>query len=268
MILRFPKALWHQRELWWQLTEREILSRYRGSVLGLGWIFMQPLVMLAVYTFVFSQVFRARWGTLDGSSDTLGFAINLFAGLIVFNLFSECANRAPGLVLANPNYVKKVIFPLEVLGSVAVGTAAFHALTSLVVLILFELIAFRSLPLSVLWLPLVWLPLLLGSLATTWILSSFGVFLRDLGQLVGLLLSVLMFLSPVFFPITALPPRFLPILRLNPLAQVIEETRQVAINGHSPSLMYLIGGILLGVIACELSFRSFQKAKRAFADVM
>jgi lipopolysaccharide transport system permease protein len=268
MILRFPRALWQQRELWWRLTEREILSRYRGSLLGLGWIFVQPLVMLAVYTFVFSQVFKARWGTLDTDTGTLGFAVNLFAGLIVFNLFAECANRAPGLVLANPNYVKKVIFPLEVLGSVALGTAGFHALTSLVVLILFELVAFRSLPITVLWLPLVWLPLILGSLATTWILSSLGVFLRDVGQIVGLVLNILMFLSPVFFPISALPPRMLPVLRLNPLAQVIEQTRTVAITGGAPSLGYLVAGIILSIIACELSFRSFQKAKRAFADVL
>jgi len=141
-----------------------VLGRYRGSLLGVGWSFVTPLAMLAVYTFVFSQVFKSRWGGLE-QAGTLGFAVNLFAGLIVFNLFSECVSRAPGLVLANPNYVKKVIFPLEVLSGVAVGTACFHALTSLIVLILFELLAFRQLPVTLLWLPVVWLPLLLGALA-------------------------------------------------------------------------------------------------------
>jgi lipopolysaccharide transport system permease protein len=267
MALRFPLALWKNRELWWRLTEREVLGRYRGSLLGLGWSFVTPLAMLAVYTFVFSQVFKSRWGGLE-EAGPLGFAVNLFAGLIVFNLFSECVNRAPGLVLANPNYVKKVIFPLEVLSSVAVGTAGFHAITSLMVLILFELLAFRQLPVTLLWLPIVWLPLLLGALACTWLLSAAGVFLRDIGQLIGVGLNMLMFLSPIFFPASALPSRWQPLLGLNPLAQVIEQTRRVAVQGSQPQLAYLILGFIITLIACELSFRAFQKSKGAFADVL
>jgi len=267
MIFRFPAAIWRDRELWWRLTEREILGRYRGSMLGWGWSFLQPLLMLTVYTFVFSQVFKARWGNLE-QAGPLGFAVNLFAGLIVFNLFAECVTRAPGLVLANPNYVKKVIFPLEVLGVVTIGNAVFHAITSLVILVLFELLAFKSLPITYLWLPLVWLPLVLGSLAITWLLAAMGVFLRDIGQFVGVGVSMLMFLSPVFFPISAMPLRWRPLLNLNPLAHVIEQTRIVTLLGHPPSSSYLLAGILITLVACELSFRGFQKAKRAFADVM
>jgi lipopolysaccharide transport system permease protein len=267
MLLRFPRALWVNRELWWRLTEREVLGRYRGSILGVAWSFLNPLAMLAVYTFVFSQVFKARWGDLE-QAGPLGFAVNLFAGLIVFNLFAECINRAPVLVLVNPNYVKKVIFPLEILAGVAVGSAGFHALTSLAVLVIFELMAFHSLPLTFLWLPLVWVPLVLGCLALTWLLSALGVFLRDIGQVVGVVVSMLMFLSPIFFPVSALPLRWQPVLALNPLAHVIEQTRQVVVAGKPPEAGYLIGGTLLAMLACELSFRSFQKAKRAFADVM
>lgn len=267
MRLHFPRALWRHRELWWRLTEREVLGRYRGSALGIGWSFITPLAMLAVYTFVFSQVFKARWGGLENSGP-LGFAVNLFAGLIVFNLFSECVSRAPSLVISNPNYVKKVVFPLEVLGSVAVGSAGFHALTSLSILVVFELIAFHQLPLTLLWLPLIWLPLVLGSLACTWILSAAGVFLRDIGQLIGVGLNMLMFLSPIFFPTSALPANWQPVLRLNPLAQVIEETRKSAVQGIHPDLGYLAIGILITFAACELSFRVFNKAKRAFADVL
>lgn len=267
MRLRFPLALWKHRELWWRLTEREVLGRYRGSALGIGWSFITPLAMLAVYTFVFSQVFKARWGELE-QAGPLGFAVNLFAGLIVFNLFSECVSRAPGLVVANPNYVKKVIFPLEVLGSVAVGNASFHAITSLIILIVFELIAFRQLPITLLWLPLVWLPLLLGSLACTWVLSSAGVFLRDIGQLISVGLNMLMFLSPIFFPVSALPTKWQPVLQLNPLAQVIEQTRRVAVQGLNPDLLYLVAGTLITATACELGFRTFQKTKGAFADVI
>ena len=267
MRLKFPGALWRQRELWWRLTEREVLGRYRGSALGIGWSFITPLAMLAVYTFIFSQVFRARWGGLE-QAGPLVFAVNLFAGLIVFSLFSECVSRAPGLILANPSYVKKVIFPLEVLGTVAVGSAAFHALSSLVILIAFELVAFRHLPETLLWLPLVWLPLVLGSLACTWVLAAAGVFLRDIGQLIGVALNMLMFLSPIFFPVSALPVRWQPLLGLNPLAQVIEQTRRVAIQGLHPQPGYLVTGIGITILVCELSFRVFQKSKGAFADVI
>lgn len=267
MTLRFPRALWQNRELCWRLSEREVLGRYRGSLLGMAWSFLTPLAMLAVYTFVFSQVFKARWGTLENEGP-LGFAVNLFAGLIVFNLFSECANRAPTLVLANPSYVKKIVFPLEILAGVTVGSAGFHALTSLVVLAIFELIAFQSLPYTFIWLPLVWMPLILGCLAFTWVIAALGVFLRDIGQLVGVVVSMLMFLSPVFFPVSALPLQWQPILALNPLAQVIEQTRKVLIVGEHPQATYLIAGTLIAGLACELSFRLFQKTKRAFADVM
>ena len=266
-LLRFPKTLWRHRELWWRLTEREVQGRYRGSALGIGWSFLTPVAMLAVYTFVFSQVFKSRWGGLE-EAGPLGFAVNLFAGLIVFNLFSECMSRAPGLVVSNPNYVKKVVFPLEVLGSVAVGNASFHALTSLGILVVFEVIAFRAVPITLLWLPLVWLPLLMGSLACTWLLSAAGVFLRDIGQLIGVALNMLMFLSPIFFPVTALPARWQPVLGLNPIAQVIEQTRRVSVQGMNPQPAYVILGLVISAVACELAFRLFQHSKRAFADVL
>jgi lipopolysaccharide transport system permease protein len=265
--VRFPGTIWRHRELIWRLSEREIQGRYRGSVLGLGWSFVQPLTMLAVYTLVFSQVFKSRWGT-GVDAGPLAFAVNLFAGLIVFNLFSECVNRAPGLVLANPNYVKKVVFPLEILAPVALGTAVFHAITSVLVLVIFEIAAYGRIPLSFLWLPIVWAPFLLGTLAITWLMSAIGVFLRDIGQLVGVAISMLMFLSPIFFPMSALPARWLPILQINPLAQIIEETRAVTILGKAPSMMYVVLGITIGIAACEGCYRAFQKAKPAFADVI
>lgn len=267
MKIRFIDSLIKNKELWWRLTEREILGRYRGSALGIGWSFLTPLFMLAVYTFIFSQVFKTRWGGLE-QAGPLGFAINLFAGLIVFNLFSECVSRAPNLIVANPNYVKKVIFPLEVLGSVAVGSAMFNALTSLLILLVFELITVQKIPLTLLWLPLVWLPLILGSLACTWLISSAGVFLRDVGQLIGVGLNMLMFLSPVFFPVSALPPKWQPVLQLNPMAQVIEQTRRVAIQGLKPDFTHLFVGTLISAAICELSFRVFMRSKGAFADVL
>jgi lipopolysaccharide transport system permease protein len=231
-------------------------------VLGWGWSLLNPLLMLGVYTFVFSTVFKARWPDLQ-QAGPLGFAINLFAGLIVFNLFAECVGKAPTLVLSQPSYVT-----LEVLSVVAVGAAAFHASTSLIVLAGFELIATGMIPATALWLPLVWLPLGLGCLALCWLLSALGVYLRDLPQLVSVGLSILMFLSAVFYPISALPERWQPLLLANPLVLVIEQTRRVLVQGEHPSAVYLLVAIPLAVLGCELSFRLFQKARRGFADVI
>lgn len=266
-MLRFPRVLWSHRELWWRLTEREVLGRYRGSLLGMSWSFLNPLAMLAVYTFVFSQVFKARWGGLENAGP-LGFAANLFAGLIVFNLIAECINQTPGVIVANPNYVKKVIFPLEILPCVKVAGALFQAATSLVVLGIFRLLSDHSLPGSALWLPLVWLPLTMGCLAVSWILASLGVFLRDISQFMTVLTSMLMFLSPIFYPASALPARLQPLLAISPITQVIEQTRNVLLMNHSPSLPYIIIGTMLSALAAEMGLRVFLRSKRAFADVI
>lgn len=269
--LRFPAALWRQRELWWQLSKREVQGRYRGSMLGWGWSLITPLLTLAVYTFVFSQVFKARWGDLQ-QSGPLVFAINLFTGLIVFSLFAETANQSPTLMLRNTNLVTKVIFPIEILPAVVVAAALFHAITSLVVLAGFQLVSSAlggsGLPITLLWLPLVWLPLVSGCLALGWLVSALGVYLRDLDQVVGVAVNLLMFLSAVFYPLSALPERWQPLLQLNPMVSVIEQTRRVAVNGELPNPIYLITGTFLGFLSAELAFRAFQRARCGFADVL
>ena len=265
--ITFVTSLVRNRELWWRLTEREVIGRYRGSVLGWGWSLLTPLMMLGVYTFVFSTVFKARWGDLE-QAGSLGFAINLFAGLITYNIFAECATQAPTLILSNTNYVTKVIFPLETLSAVSVSAALFHACTSTLVLIAFELIAVQQVPLTVLLLPLVWLPYLLGCLAMSWLVSALGVFLRDLGQLIGVMVSMLMFMSAVFYPLSALPPALQTLLGLNPLVVVIEQSRRILVQGVAPSLSYMVLGLVLMLFLCEISFRLFNKARRGFADVL
>lgn len=268
MTVGFAASIWRNRQLWWRLTEREVLGRYRGSILGVSWSYLQPLLMLAVYTFIFSEVFKSRWGKSSAQQTPLFFAINLFSGLVVFNFFSECVLRSPILVTSNPNYVKKVIFPLDILAPVAIGNAAFQAASSLTILGIFVIIAFKGIPTSVLWLPIVWIPLLLGCLALSWLLASLGVFLRDIGQLVTVMVNMLMFLSPIFYPLSALPPAWRPLLALNPLAAVIEQTRRVLIEGGAPSQLYLLIGTSTGLLACELAHRFFERSKRAFADVL
>jgi lipopolysaccharide transport system permease protein len=266
--LQFPLALWRHRQLAWRLIRRDVAGRYKGSALGWGWSLIQPLLVLGVYTFVFSTVFRSRWGDLQ-ELGSLGFAINLFAGLIVFNLFAECANRGPALILHNPSYVTKVMFPLEILALVSVGTALFHAAMGLAVLAAFQVAAHTGgLGWTWLWLPLVWFPLASGCLAMGWLLSALGVFLRDLQHVVGVGVNLLLFLSAVFYPVSALPERWQPWLQLNPLVPWIEQTRRVLVGGQAPNWSLVLSGSLLGLLVCELSYRGFQRARRGFADVL
>lgn len=261
-----PVGIWRHRELLFALIKREIVGRYRGSVMGLLWSFFNPVLMLAVYTFVFSVVFKSRW--TGGSESKTEFALVLFAGLMVFNIFAECISRAPGLVLGNSNYVKKVVFPLEILPVVALGASGFHFLVNLAVWLIFYLLFRGAPPLTLLWLPLTLMPLLLVTLGLSWLLASLGVYLRDVAQVVGVFTTVLMFMSPIFYPIEALPEAFQPLMQLNPLSGIIEQTRNVmiwnkSIDWSTWSLQMLFAGLM-----CWLGFAWFQKTRKGFADVI
>lgn len=259
-------SLWRNRGLAVALTKREVVGRYRGSFMGILWSFFNPVFMLAVYTFVFSVVFKARWS--GGSESRTEFALVLFAGMIVFGLFSECINRAPGLILANVNYVKKVVFPLEILPFISLGAAAFHLLVSIAVWLIFYLVFFGVPHLTILLLPLVLLPLVLFTLGLSWMLASLGVYLRDVGQIVGVFTTALLFLSPIFYPVTALPAEYQNLLHLNPLTPVIEQTRQVLVWGKLPDLGFWAGAMVAGSAAAWLGFAWFQKTRKGFADVL
>lgn len=259
-------SFWRHRQLIAQMVKRGVLGRYRGSFFGLLWSFATPIMMLAVYTFVFSVVFQARWGAVAGSR--VDFALVLFAGLIVFNLFAECISAAPTLILSNANYVKKIVFPLEILPWVTLGSALFHAGISLVVLLVALLLTGSSLTVSALLLPLIIAPLLLMIVGLCWLLASFGVFVRDVGQIVGMILTVLMFLSPIFFPVSALPEGVRSWLVLNPLAFVIEQARDVLIWGRYPNWSGLVIYSICALIFAWVGFFWFQKTRKGFADVI
>lgn len=261
------RSFYRHRQLIWQMTKREVVGRYRGSFLGLFWSFFQPVFMLAIYTFVFSVVFKAKWGASHSESKT-EFAIILFAGLIIYNLFSEVLNRAPGLILSNVNYVKKVVFPLEILPAVAAGSALFHTLISVIVLLMFHSLVNQVLPVTAFLLPFVVLPLLILILGFAWILASLGVFLRDVGQTIGMLTMALMFLSPIFFPASALPESFRPYLFLNPLTFIIEQTRSVLIWGKLPDWQGLGIYFLASLAVAWGGLFWFQKTRKGFADVL
>lgn len=259
-------SLWRNRSLVMALAKREVVGRYRGSFLGLFWSFFNPLLMLAVYTFVFSVVFQARWGV--GSESKTEFALVLFIGLIVFNLFAECFIRSPGLILANVNYVKKVIFPLEILPFVTLGSAIFHTLISLFVWILAYTVFFGIPHVTVFYFPLIVIPLAFFILGVSWALSALGVYLRDLSQVVGILSTVLMFLSPIFYPVTAIPESYRIFLYANPLMPAIEQARSVMFFGENPDWS-LVGGYWAAMIfVAWIGFVWFQKTRKGFADVL
>ncbi len=256
----------HQRSLIWQFSKRDVQARYRGSLLGLGWSFLTPLLMLAIYTFVFRTVFKARWsGENAGHFD---FALRVYAGLIVFTLFTEALTRAPRLVLEQPNLVKKVVFPLEILPWVPALAGSFHLALNLMILLAATAFDRGGLPPSVLALPLVLLPLLPLLLAMGWFFSALGVFVRDIGQIMPTLTSLLMFLSPVFFPSTSLPLRWRPWLNLNPLTLIIEQTRRVILDGLWPQWTSLAIYLAVASLAAWLGGLWFQATRKGFADVL
>ncbi len=234
--------------------------------MGLLWSFFNPVLMLTVYTFVFSVVFKARWQ--GGSDSKVEFALVLFAGLLIFNLFSEVITRAPSLILSNSNYVKKVIFPLEILPVIALGTAAFHMAISLLVWIGFYLIFFGVPHVTMLIFPLILVPLCLQILGMSWILASLGVYLRDVGQFIGVVTTVLMFLSPIFYPISALPEEYQWFMHLNPLTYLIEEARNLLMWDKGINWLDWTTWTSTSLIFAWLGYSWFQKTRKGFADVL
>ncbi|MBU4260899.1 MAG: ABC transporter permease [Proteobacteria bacterium] len=259
-------SLWRNRNLIRVLTVREVAGRYRGSVLGILWSFFNPVLMLAVYTFVFSVVFKARWP--GGGESRAEFALVLFAGLLIFNLFSECLNRAPSLILGNASYVKKVVFPLELLPFVSFGAALFHALVSLMVWLLFYFVLFGVPHATFFMFPVLLAPLALLILGVTWFLAALSVYLRDTAQIIGVLTSVMMFITPIFYPISAIPERYQFVLSLNPLAFIVEQARNLLFFGKSLAWRPFFMLTVFTALTAWLGFFWFQKIRKGFADVI
>lgn len=266
-LMALGKTLWRNRQLIAQMTQREVLGRYKGSALGLAWSFFNPVLMLAVYTFVFSVVFQMRWGLGEGESKTQ-FAVVLFVGMIVHGLLAEVLNRAPGLILGNVNYVKKVVFPLEILPVVSMGAALFHSLVSFGVLLLAFALFNGFLHWTAVLAPLVVLPLVILTLGLAWMLASLGVFLRDVGQTIGVVTTIMMFLAPVFYPITAVPEELRPLILANPLTFIIEQAREVLIWGRLPNWTGLGIYTLIATTVAWAGYAWFQKTRKGFADVI
>jgi lipopolysaccharide transport system permease protein len=261
------RSLWRNRQLILQMTKREVIGRYKGSALGLTWSLLNPMLMLAVYTFVFSGIFKARWGG-GGDESKTQFAVVLFVGMIVQGLFAEVLSRAPSLILSNVNYVKKVVFPIEILPVIAMGAALFHSLISLGVLLIAFTLFNGYLNWTAVFAPLVLLPLVILTLGLAWILASLGVFLRDVGQTIGIIVTVLTFLAPVFYPVTAVPEKLRPWIMANPLTFIIEQARDVLVWGRPPGWFGLGIYTLTAAAVAWAGYVWFQKTRKGFADVL
>lgn len=266
LVLAAPFAVFLQhRHLIVRIARREVEQRYRGSALGLLWTLITPLLMLLVYTFVFSVVFNSKW---TGEGADKSFSLLLFSGMIVFGILSEPMNRAPALMLENVSYIKKVVFPLDALAWVSLLSTLFNAFVSFLIWTAVYLFLAGIPPWTLILLPIVLLPLCLLAVGCTWLLAAFGVYLRDLRQIIPVVTTVLMFGSPVFFPRTAVPARYQLLMDLNPLTGALEMTRSVAIYGHVPSW----GPWALMLVACWVIFTAghfaFQRMRGGFADVV
>lgn len=261
-------SLWRHRQLVSALLQRQLAARFQGSLLGRLWLPLTPLIMLVIYAFVFGQVLQARWQMGEHGDNLTSFALILFSGLLVHQFFAEVVSGAPGLILSNPNYVKKIIFPLAILPWVATLNAGVQALFSLACLLIAVALLGGTVHWSWLALPLVYLPLLLLTLGLGWLLAALGVFLRDLQQVMGFICSALLFLSPVFYPMSLLPDSMGFLWLINPLILIIEQSRQVIFAGLWPDWSQL-GLYYLATIPFILGCGwVFQRSQHAFADVI
>ncbi len=261
--LSLPRTLIRHGYLLGQLVKRDVLLRYRGAYFGVLWVFLNPLIMLAIFSFVFGQIFQARWPAQAGS---VPLALNLYCGLIAFNLFAETVSRAPAAVRSYPSYVKKIIFPVEILPVVPFGAALIHAGFNL--LILFGALAWTGhLSVGLVLFPVVLLPLLLAALGLAWLIAAWGVFIKDMTQIVPVLVQMLLFLSPVFYPAQAVPEVMRPFFVHNPLAAVIEASRSILAD-HPVDWSAWTASLAISLIVMLLGFAFFQHSRDEFADVL
>lgn len=266
-LLPFAADLWQHRELLWQFTLRNVELRHKGSHLGLVWSFLNPLLMLGLYVLVFGYIFGGSFGILPGET-RVDYALGIFFGLTVFHFVSEVLGISPGIIVGNPNFVKKVVFPLEILPAASVGGAVFHMLISLGLALLSLVVFGTHFSAGVFWLPVIILPLILLALGVAWFISALGVFLRDIGQVMQFLTMALMFASAVFYSAGKIPAPAWTFMRFNPVLLAIELARDAALwnrplNHHQLAYLYAAG-----LTACYLGHLAFRRMKPAFADVL
>ncbi len=263
----FAADLWQHRDLLWQFTLRNVELRHKGSHLGLIWSFLSPLLMLALYVLVFGYIFGGKFGVLPAES-RVDYALGVFLGLTIFHLMAETLALSPSLIVGNPNFVKKVVFPLEILPAANVGAAVFHLLISLALVLLSLIIFGQGLGWGMLWLPVIVAPLILLSLGLAWFVSALGVFFRDVGQIMQFITMALMFSSAVFYSAQKIPVAAWTYMRFNPVLLAIELARDAALWLQPMNYRHLGYLYATGFGACYLGHLAFKRMKPAFADVL
>jgi len=263
----FATDLWTHRELLWQFTLRNVELRHKGSHLGLIWSFLSPLLMLGLYVLVFGYIFGGSFGVLP-SETRVDYALGVFLGLTLFHLLAETLGVSPTLIVGNPNFVKKVVFPLEILPAANVGAAMFHMGISLALALISLLIFGHGVGWGILWLPIIILPLILLCLGIAWFCSALGVFFRDVGQIMQFITMALMFSSAVFYSAQKIPPAAWVWMRFNPILLAIELARDAALWQRPLNLTHLAYLYALSLGACYLGHLAFRRMKPAFADVL
>ncbi len=259
-------SLWVNRSLLMQLWKRDFSTRYKNGILGVAWALLNPLMMLALYSFVFVVVFKMRWGS--GPATHGNFVILLFSGLVVHGFFAEFLTRAPQLVTTSASYVKKVVFPLELLPLVPLLGSLVNFGIGMVLVALLLFLMQGSVPLTILFMPMIVAPYALLVLGLSYFLAATGVFVRDLTHVVGILATVAMFASPVLYPIESVPETYRPYLYANPLTVVVEQLRAVSILGNAPDWSSLLIYTVAASIVFLLGFGWFQSTRKGFADVL
>lgn len=252
------------------LFQRDMLARYRGSMMGLAWTFFVPIIMLAIYTFMFGTVFQMRWSA-EGAPEiggSLGFALTLFIGLITHSFISEVITRAPSIIVSNVNMVKRLVFPLQIFPVMVVYSALVQYSVSLCIFLVFQLAVTGSLSWGVFWLPLILMPLTILACGLSWFIAGASVYFRDIGQLMGLGATVLLFMSPVFYPVSQLPEHLWPIFMMNPLTFIIEQSRIVVFSSAAPDFLGLAIYYAVALIVALLGYRAFQRMRKGFSDVL
>lgn len=254
--------VWPHRYLLFQLIKRDVLLKYRGAMFGVAWVFLSPLFMLAVFGYVFGHVYPTRWPT----ESNLPHWLQLFAGLITFNLFAETVSRAPSAVRSYPSYVKKIIFPLQILPLVPLGAGLVHLVFNTIIFLV-ALLWVGQWHWQIFLLPVLLIPVVLLALGSAWFIGAWGVFIKDLTQVVPMAIQVLMFVSPVFYPVEAVPAKLRPFYEFNPLGSVIEANRAAAAGSQIAWGAWLLA-LAVGLIAALLGYWFFKHASEEFADVL
>ena len=261
------RVIWGYRSLIYQLTKRDFVQRYKGSYLGFVWTLITPLLFLLIYMFVFNVVMKARWG-IRPDEGPMEFALGLFCGLILWSIFSEAATSAPNLILSNPSYVTKTVFPLEILPVITVGSGLIRGGIGLVILLAGIILFGGCLSWRLIILMLPFMGMVLFSVGTVWFLSALGVFMRDVSHVVSVMVTLLFFLTPIVYPSSRVPGRFRSIIYANPFTHLVESSRSVAIWGKMPDWPWLMLSMAVSVVVFQVGYMFFMKSKSAFADVM